>query len=265
MLYDRREDEVGAVDNTIRATVGTTILGANVTATVHNRENEQAWAQGWTADESEQKHTWIVGKLPVNLWSVPLEFEARYGMSDTAPVDNHSYFGVKVDKYPVGPLALSASYSTSRNDVEDADKQWWINSKWTDDKVDRMSLGVGYTLVGFFGTDVETEYEYALVYRNDAIDGSARNTFRVSFDKELRGGEARLSGEGKFVTGGSSDDKRDGTDFTGKLALTYPVFEGADLKLSGVYVSAKDDTNLDGETKPDYTVYQVKAGLEFTF
>src|SRR5690606_41140934 len=68
------------------------------------------------------------------------------------------------------------------------------------------------------------------------------NTFRVSFDKELRGGEARLSGEGKFVTGGSSDDKRDGTDFTGKLALTYPVFEGADFKLSGVYVNAKDDT-----------------------
>src|SRR5690606_42133222 len=92
------------------------------------------------------------------------------------------------------------------------------------------------------------------------------NTFRVSFDKELRGGEARLSGEGKFVTGGSSDDKRDGTDFTGKLALTYPVFEGADFKLSGVYVNAKDDTNLDGDpAKPDYTVYQVKAGLEFTF
>ena len=30
-----------------------------------------------------------------------------------------------------------------------------------------------------------------------------------------------------------------GTDFTGKLALTYPVFEGADLKSSGMYVNVE--------------------------
>ena len=93
----------------------------------------------------------------------------------------------------------------------------------------------------------------------------ARNTFRASFDKELRGGEARLAGEGKLVTGGGKDEKRTGTDLTAKLTLTYPVFEGGDLTIGGVYVSSKGDTNVDGQVKDDYTVYQLKAGLEFGF
>ena len=46
--------------------------------------------------------------------------------------------------------------------------------------------------MSFFGTDVrDRATSTRSVYRNDAVDGSARNTFRAAFDKELRGGEAQ--------------------------------------------------------------------------
>lgn len=255
LLYDRRQDEDEDTDETIRATFGASILGADVEATIHNRKNEQvSWVP---ADEREQQHVWVTAKSQVNLL-LPLTLEGRFGTSQTAVADQHIYAGVSVDELPVGPFTLSAGYSMSQNDV-DAGK-WWMNRKWSNDEVNTMTFGVGYVLREFFGTDVQTNYEYKMVYRNGAADGTARNTFSASFDKELRGGEARLSGEGRLVTGGSSDDKRTGTDVIAKLNLTYPVFAGGDLTIGGTYVSAADDP-----VKDDYSVFELKAGLEFGF
>lgn len=258
LLYDRRTDENDDVDNTLRATLGTTVLGADIQAIVHNRKNEQTWTGA-----EDQRHTWVTAKLPVRLL-LPLTIEARYGTSETSGTDDHSYLGVSLDKYPVGPFKVSAGYSVSQNDV-DAEK-WWINNKWTNDKVDTATFGLGYTLVGFFGTDIETSYEYKLVRKNDADYGTPRNTFKASFEKELRGGEAKLVGEGKYVTGGTPDEKSNGRDVTAKLTLTYPIFEGANLTLGGLYASSRDNTILDnGKPKPEYTVYKVNAGLSFEF
>lgn len=257
LLYDRRVDDNEDFDNTLRATFKTTVLGADLQATVHNRKNDQTWTGA-----EDQQHTWVTLGHTFNL-GLPVKLDARVGASQTAGPGNHTYVGVSVDKYPVGPFAVSAGYSTSRNDV-DAGK-WWINSKWTNDDVDTATFGLDYTLAGFFGTDIETGYEYKLVRKNGAIDGTGRNTFRASFEKSLRGGEATLAGEGKIVTGGSSSDKRDGTDVSAKLTLTYPVFEGANLTVGGLYVSSTGDTNLDGIVKDDYTAYQIKAGLSFEF
>ena len=135
------------------------------------------------------------GQREVNLL-LPLQLEGRFGNSQTAAAaTSHTYIGVSVDKYPVGPLALSAGYSTSNNDV-DAEK-WWINDKWTADQVDTMSFGVDYTLRGFFGADVDTGYEYKLVRRNGDVDGTARNTFRASLIRSCgavrRGWPAKVS------------------------------------------------------------------------
>ena len=96
---------------------------------------------GWRSDEREQKHIWVTAKLPVNLHACRLTLEARFGMSQTAVVDNHIYFGVKRRQVPGRTVGVvSAGYSTSRNDVDDG--KWWMNSKWTDDKVDTMTLAL---------------------------------------------------------------------------------------------------------------------------
>lgn len=257
VLYDRRADEAGAEDQTLRASFETPILGVIVKATVHNRTNDQNWAV--STGEDEQQHVWVVAQREFTDWVLPLKLTGRYGTSETAPASDHTFLEVMVEDYPVGPFAFTAGYSTSRNDV-DPDK-WWFNEKWTTDQVNTTTLGVKYTLPSFFGTDIVTGYEYKHVDKNGT--GYTRNTITASFEKELRGGEAKLAGEGKYIRGSVPGDKRDSdTDLVTKLTLTYPVFEGAELNVSGLYVDSKGSTDPD---KPDYTAYQLKAGLAFEF
>jgi|GEM_PF-3463835 len=268
LLYDRRAYEVDPdqVDTTLRATFGATPFGLNVQATLHNRKNEQDWLNRINKPgEAEQQHTWVTLGHSFNVWSLPIKLEGRFGASQTSGTDNHTFAGITVEEFPVGPFALTAGYSISRNDV-DAEK-WWINEKWTNKNVDTATFGLGYTFVDFFGVDLKTGYEYKFVREEvgGVTSDYSRNTFKASFEKELRNA-AKLAGEGKVVTGYVPDDKRDGTDVTAKLSLTYPVFEGANLEVGGLYVSSKDNTVKDDNgKKPDYTAYQVKAGLAFEF
>ena len=76
-----------------------------------------------------------------------------------------------------------------------------------EDNKDEFTIGVGYTIPQFFGVDLKTNYEYRVAFVNDVLDGSPRNTFGASFEKDLRGGEAKLSGEGKYVLGGTGAQK----------------------------------------------------------
>src|SRR5690606_8831240 len=135
-----------------------------------------------------------------------------FGVSQTAAADQspHSFLGVSLKEYPVGPLTVSAGYSTARNVVDT--KHWWQNKAWSSTDENQITFGLGYTFLQMFGTDVKTSYEHKLVYRDGALYGTARNTFKASFEKQLRGGEATLKGEGKYVVGGTPDEKGNDRD-----------------------------------------------------
>lgn len=256
LLYDRRTNAANAVDNTLRATFETSIAGAAIAATVHNRSNAQV-----AAPEDDQRSTWVTASKEVNLL-LPLTVDARYALNQ-ALSETSTKLGVSTER-EVGPVLLKAGYSTEQNalgDVdEDVSKTWWKNAEWAgSDKRDIATVGAEYTLQGFFGTDIDTGYEYRLVRVNDATLGTARNTFSASFEKDLRGGEATLSGEGKYVTGGIPSEAGNESDLTAKLTLTYPVFEGADLKVGGAYVSSS------GAKAAVYSVFNLNAGLTVEF
>jgi len=263
ILYDRRVNDSDDVDNTLRATVGTTIMGADLSATVHNRSNDQVAVLA--PAEVDQRSTWITASRDFE-FLVPFTVNARHA-SNQALGETSTRLGVNAER-EFGAVVLRAGYSTEQNALgavdakdEDIEKTWWKNATWSgNDKRDVASIGAEYTLKGFFGTDVNTGYEYRLVRVNDATYGTARNTFTVGFEKELRGGEGTLAGQGKYVTGGIPEEDGNETDVTAKLTLTYPVFEGANLKLGGEWVSSK------GTKAPDeYSVYNVNAGLTIEF
>lgn len=255
VLFDRRTDDNEDVDETIRASFGTEIIGTDILASIHRRENEQAWV---AATEQEQKHVYVTASRDINLF-LPLTLEAAYGSSETAGTDAHAKVGLSLNDYMVGPFSVNAGVSRSQNHIDVDDDEWWRNSAWSNDKVDEALIGFGYTLRGFFGTDIDTTYEHKIVWKNDAVDGKARNTFTAAFEKALRGGEATLAGEGKVVTGGKSDEDGNDTDIIAKLTLTYPIFTGASLELGGEYVSSQ------GSKADEYTVYHLGAGLTVEF
>lgn len=264
LLYDRRTNDADALDNTVRADVDTSILGAAIGVTVHNRVNDQVATV--TPDEVEQRSTYITASRDFN-FVVPFTVDARYAANQVLDMRS-TKLGVSAER-EFGAVLLRAGFSTEQNaiggvldDDEDVAKQWWKNAAWSDQKRDVATIGAEYTLREFFGTDVNTSYEYKLVRVNDSTHGVARNTFTVGFEKELRGGEATLSGEGKYVTGGVPEEFTDAgndADLTAKLTLTYPVFERGKLKLGGEYVSST------GDKRPEYTAYNLNAGLTLEF
>jgi len=268
VLYDRRTNNEDEVDNTLRVGIETSIRKALINAVIHNRLNEQAIP----ATETEQRSTWATATLPLSLAEVTgragLPNVELYGRlaSNSVLGESSTKLGVEAEGQ-VGLVVLRAGYSTETNALgkitdkeEDISKKWWKNDTWSpDEKRDVAVLGAEYTLRGFFGTDLNTGYEYRLVRVNDATHGTARNTFTVGFDKPLRGGEARLAGEGKLVTGGIPEEAGNESDLTAKLTLTYPVLENAELKVVGAYVSSM------GGKSDEYTVYNLNAGVTFEF
>lgn len=255
LLIDRRVNQVNETDATLLINSTTSILGADVRASFIHRDNEQDWAI--TRGEEEQKHTLVTAKADVQ-FILPLTVEGRFGVSRSTGASPYTYFGVGLNDYQVGAVTLNANLSTAANAV-DVD-HWWQNASWSGDNKDEFTIGVGYTIPQFFGVDLKTNYEYRVAFVNDVLDGSPRNTFGASFEKDLRGGEAKLSGEGKYVLGGTGAQK-DQRDLTAKLNLTYPVFANGDLTLGGAYVESLGTQDPGDE----YKAYHLKAGLEIAF
>lgn len=269
LLVDRRTDRSDDVDRTIRVAASTPLGNGSLGIVVHNRVNDQDWAV--TANEDRQDVVWVSGATTMDV-GVPLLLSGHYGVN--RELDKNS-LGLSVGtEYYLGALRLSGGYSFESHavgalrDLEDEDKGidflWWKNSAWDDDRQrDIATVGLDYTIRDLFGTDWETGYEHKVVRMDGSVYGQARNIFKASFEKSLRGGEAKLVGEGRYVVGviGQGDDEEDGNerDLIAKLKLTYPVFSGADLNIGGEYVRSS------GSKADPYSVLQLKAGVSVSF
>ena len=260
VLYDRRTNDADEVDNTLRATFRTSALGGDVELTLHNRRNEQAAAL--YPAEVDQRSVWLAFTKNAE-FVVPVTLEARLA-SNLALGESSGKLGVSAE-HRFGGLLLKAGVSTETNALGAADENvsttWWKNATWnaSDAQRDTLVVGAEYTIRGLFGTDVDTGYEYRLVREDGVVLGAARNTFRASFEKQLRGGEAILAGKGKLVTGGIPSEEGNETDLTAELSLTYPVFEGAQLKLRGAVTSSV------GAKANEFNAYHLGAGLLVEF
>lgn len=260
LLYDRRVDEGDNVDNTVRATFGTTILEADVRATVHNRTNDQTW----TGAEPEQRATWVSAVRDLEL-GIPLRLEGHFGINHVLE-ESATRLGVSTAIPVSDHLTLRAGYRTEANAVgdslvDDLELAWWKNSEWTGNSRDVTTVGFDYTIGGVFGTELKTGYEYRLARVNGSEYGTARNTIRASFEKALRGGESLLSGEARYIIGGNPDEDPYGNDrdLVARLRLTYPVFESTNLLLGGEWVSSK------GDRANEYDYFRLNAGLKVQF
>lgn len=269
LLVDRRTDRSDDVDQTIRAVASAPFGDATVGMAVHYRNNDQDWAV--VANETRQRTIWMTGEQTFD-FGLPLHLGGHFGMNRAR---DKTAVGVRVGtEYNLGALRLSGGYSVESHavgalrDLEDEDKGidfvWWKNSAWDDARRrDIATVGLDYTIENLFGTEWETGYEYKVVRMAGDTYGSARNIFKASFEKILRGGEARLVGEGKYVIGviGEGLDQEDGNerDLIAKLKLTYPVFNGADLNIGGEYVRSA------GSKANEYDVFQLKAGVSMKF
>ena len=102
LLYDRRTDQNDDVDNTMRATFGTNLLGADIEATVHNRAKRPV-VDGCRRSEAHLGDGQARGQPSCCRCS------SRGGLVAARrrpPPTSHTYIGVSVDKYPVGPLRV---------------------------------------------------------------------------------------------------------------------------------------------------------------
>jgi len=276
VLLDRRTNELSEQDVTTRATLGTTILGADLSATVHNRSNDQTtWTNGQLQGmpEAEQRGAWVTATRDFQL-GLPINVEAHYGVNQ---VLNRAAarLGLGTEWALSEQLALRAGYQTERNAVgsldDNLDTTWWKNSEWTTNERDSAVVGVDYVLRDIFGTNVTTGFEHRVVRVNGAAYGTARNTISASFEKPLRGGEATLAGAAKYITGGNPDEDKLGNDrdLVASLQLTYPVFAGANLVLGGEWVSSQGNRALPpggpAATASEYNVYRVDAGVKIEF
>lgn len=260
VLYDRRVDQDDNVDNTVRATFGTTILEADVRATIHNRTNDQLWAGA----EPEQRVTWLSAVRDLEL-GIPLRVEGHYGINHVLD-ESATRLGVSTEIPVSDHFTLRAGYRTEANAVgdslvDDLELAWWKNSEWTGNSRDVTTVGFDYTIGGVFGTELKTGYEYRVARVNGDTYGTARNTIRASFEKALRGGESILSGEARYIIGGNPDEDPYGNDrdLVARLRLTYPVLEGANLLLGGEWVSSK------GDRSNEYDSFRLSAGVKVEF
>ncbi len=268
-LVDRRTNELGEEDNTARATFATTILGAEVSATVHNRENAQTtWTNGMAQGmpEAEQRGTWVSASREFQL-GLPINVDAHYGVNQVLDL-SASRLAVDTELPLSERLAVRAGYQTESNAVGELDESlditWWKNSEWTPNQRDSAVVGVDYVLHDIFGTDVTTGYEHRVVRVNNNLYGTPRNTFMASFEKSLREGEATLAGGAKYITGGNPDEDESGNerDLVANLSLTYPVFEGANLVLGGEWISSQGNRL---PTSNEYNVFRIDAGMKVEF
>ena len=130
-----------------------------------------------------------------------------------------------------------------------------------------MTFGLGYTLRGFFGTDVDTSYEYKLVRkkrRHRRLLPATPSTPPLT--RSCAAVRPGWPAKGSWSPGATSKRKSaPATNSRAKLTLTYP-YSSAAIWRSAVPTSARlaTRTSMD-EIKDDYTVYQLKAGLEFGF
>lgn len=262
-LFDVRRNQNDQVDRTVRVSVASTILGADVEATIHNRKNDQTtWTNPGVAPEAEQRAVWVSATNTVNL-VVPLALEAHLG-SNSVTNQTATRFGVGTE-VPFGDLTLRAGVTTEQNAVgslvDNLAITWWKNNEWTSNQRDSATVGFDYTLRNVFGTDLKTGFEHRRVWVNDALYGTARNTLSASFEKELRGGEAILSASGKLITGGNDDEDpvRNERDLIANVKLTYPVFNGANLTVGGEWVSSQ------GSLADEYNVFRLDAGMKVEF
>lgn len=269
-----------------RASLSTRWEDIDLTIDVHKQTNEQSDVE---ANEDEQSHFLVSMVKPIDLF-LPFTGSVQFGTSFTAG-KMHSEYKLALNEYEIVPdVKLNAEIGAENTVITDG--LWRKNANWTDaDQTTRalsakwavaepLNLSAGYKVVnntdegkkvtqdagleykleGAFGGDLTLGYDYRLVRKDGAIDGSPRSILKAAFTKQAGG--LTIDAMVKRYIGGTDEELKEvGNEYDtlASLKLVYPVFKGADLLVDGKYVSSL------GEKREEYQASTVTAGLKFNF